>query len=662
MSFTQTNRQLRINTPLGADKLLLSSFHAKEELGRLSVFHAELLSEDASIALDDLLGQRVGIELDLADGSKRHFDAFVSRFTQIGAAGNLARYHAVLHPWLWFLTRTSDCRIYQNQNVPAILQAVFDENGFADYDLRLSDNYRTREYCVQYRESAFNFVSRLMEEEGIYYYFTHDAGKHTLVLCDNYGSHGPLPGGNELPFQPQTGASRRNKETITSWQSSKGVKTGRYAHTDYDFKKPRAALLASAPLARSHTHADFEMFDYPGIYAQSAEGEGYARHRIEELQAQHERLEGESDVRCLAVGGLFTLSGHPRADQNREYLITETTLEMHADDYESGSRGGGGETYRCEFSCIDGKESFRSGRTTPKPGVRGPQTAVVVGRAGEEIHTDEYGRVKVQFHWDRYGESNENSSCWVRVAQPWAGKNWGAMSIPRIGQEVVVEFLEGDPDRPLITGSVYNAEQMPPWGLPANQTQTGILSRSTKSGTQENANAIRFEDKKGEEQLWLHAEKDQLTEVENDETKWVGNDRAKTIDGNETTTVHKNRTETVDQNETVTVHQNRTETVDQNETITVQQNRTETVGQNETISIGANRTENVVANETLTVGGVKTETVTLAKAETIGLGKALSVGGAYQVSVGGAMNTTVMLAQAEEIGLAKQVLVGKGYA
>jgi type VI secretion system secreted protein VgrG len=308
--------------------------------------------------------------------------------------------------------------------------------------------------------------------------------------------------------------------------------------------------------------------------------------------------------------------------------------------------------------------------TTPWPVVRGSQTARVVGPESEEIYTDEYGRVKVQFHWDRYGESNENSSCWVRVAQPWAGKNWGAMSIPRIGQEVVVEFLEGDPDRPLITGSVYNAEQMPPWSLPANQTQSGILSRSTKSGTAENANAIRFEDKKGEEQLWLHAEKDQLTEVENDETKWVGNDRSKTIDGNETTTVHKNRTETVDQNETITVHQNRTETVDQNETITIQQNRTETVAQNETIAIGANRTEEVGGNETVgitgnrvvTVSGNKMETVVLAKAENIALGKALSVGGAYQITVIGAMNTTVGLVQAEEVGQSKHVLVKKQFS
>jgi type VI secretion system secreted protein VgrG len=635
MSFTQANRQLRISTPLGKDKLLLAGLKGSEALGRLFEYHAELLSDSGDIALENLLGQRVAIELDLADGGKRHINAFVSLFTQIGQTESHFRYHAVLHPWLWFLTLTKDCRIYQNRNTPAILKEVFDENGFNDYELRLSNSYRTREYCVQYRESDFEFVSRLMEEEGIYYYFSHAAGKHTLMLCDDYGSHTPFKLG-EIPFQPRAGSGGlRGEETITQWQMSKAVRSGRYAHTDYDFKKPRATLLANAPLKRTHPHAEYEVFDYPGIYEVAGDGEGYARNRIEELQSRHERLGGESNARQIAVGGLFTLDDHPRQDQNREYLITGTVIELHSDNYGTGIAGKGDEIYRCDFTCIDSQESYRSERITSKPLVKGPQTAVVVGRAGEEIYTDEYGRIKVQFHWDRYGESNENSSCWVRVAQPWAGNNWGAMSIPRIGQEVIVEFLEGDPDRPIITGSVYNAEQMPPWGLPANQTQSGILSRSTKGGSQANANALRFEDKKGEEQLWLHAEKDQLTEVENDETKWVGNDRQKTIDGNETTIVHKNRTETVDQNETVTVHQNRTETVDQNETIT----------------IGGNRS--------VTISGNKTETITLGKAESILLGKALTIGGLYQTTVGAAMNTTVTLGQAEQVGHSKYVKVGK---
>jgi type VI secretion system secreted protein VgrG len=356
---------------------------------------------------------------------------------------------------------------------------------------------------------------------------------------------------------------------------------------------------------RGHPHGDYERFDYPGSYVQVAEGETSARHRIEALQAEHEQLEGEADVRHLSVGGLFNLTGHPRGDQNREYLVTQTRIALKADPYLAGPLVNLGETYACDFTCIPSKAGYRSLRTTPKPRVDGPQTAVVVGPKGEEIYTDKYGRIKVQFHWDRYGERNENSSCWVRVAQVWAGKNWGAMHIPRIGQEVIVEFLDGDPDRPIVTGAVYNAEQMPPWNLPGNQTQSGILSRSSKGGSQSNANAIRFEDKLGEEQLWLHAEKDQLGEVENDETKWVGNDRTKKVDGNETMTI----------------------------------------GRNQTLSVGGNQTE--------TVGQAKMENITLAKS--------LGIGAAYQISVGGAMNTSVVLGQGEEIGLAKEVIVGNQY-
>jgi type VI secretion system secreted protein VgrG len=654
MSFTQTKRPIRITTPLGTDELLLKRLHGTEELGQLFHYHAEVLSERGDIALEELLGQRVDIELDLGDGARRHFNAFVSSFQQFGETGRLVRYRLELHPWLWFLQRNRDCRIYQNLTTPEILKALFEERGFGDYALRLGDDYPIREYCVQYRESDFNFVSRLMEEEGIYYYFSHAAGRHTLVLCDNYGSHKALSGGAELPFHPPTGRGGvRSLASVTEWRMSKRVCSGRYAHTDYDFEKPRDFLEADAPLRRDHAHAGYEVFDYPGLYLEREAGERYARSRIEELQAGHEQLEGRSDARHMAVGGLFKLSGHPRAEQNREYLITKTEFKLSADSYGTGARGGGEREGSWCFSCIDSRESYRRPRQTNRPLVTGPQTAVVVGPAGQEIHTDPYGRVKVQFRWDRYGNADENSSCWVRVAQVWAGHHWGAIHIPRIGQEVIVEFLEGDPDRPIITGSVYNAKQMPPWGLPANQTQSGILSHSTKEGYVTQANALRFEDKKGEEQLWLHAEKDQLTEVEHDEDKWVGNDRRKTIDGNETTTVHKNRTETVDQDETITVHQNRGERVDGNETISIGANRTEDVGGNETIGIAGNRV--------VSISGNKMETVTQGKAENIALGKALSVGGAYQVTVIGAMNTSVGLVQAEEVGRSKHVLVKKQF-
>ncbi|MEJ2403258.1 MAG: type VI secretion system tip protein TssI/VgrG [Candidatus Thiodiazotropha sp.] len=647
MTIAQAQRQLRIETPLGQDRLLLYQLSAQEALSQLFEYQAELLSEEDAIPLESLLGKKVDIELGLTQGGIRVFNAYVTSFSQVGVRGDLFHYQAILRPWPWFLTLTRDCRIFQNLTVPQILCEIFEENGFSDYELRLSGSYRTWEYCVQYRESDYNFVSRLMEEEGVYYFFSHAKGKHTLVLSDSHSSHDPLRDGPVLAFYPEQGSGgHRAQETVRRWMINKVVQTGSYAHTDYDFTKPRADLGASAPMPQDHPHGGYEVFDYPGSYECAEDGGTRARHRIEEMQGRHERLQGEGDIRHLTVGGLFNLSGHPRTDQNREYLVTEARVELQADPYLGGNLVNLGETCRCEFTAIPGRQAFRCLRTTEKPTVEGPQTAVVVGPVGEEIYCDKYGRVKVQFHWDRYGKSDENSSCWVRVAQLWAGKNWGGMHIPRVGQEVIVDFLEGDPDKPIITGRVYNAEQMPPWDLPANQTQSGILSRSTKQGAVTNANAIRFEDKKGEEQLWLHAEKDQLTEVEHDESKWVGNDRVKTIDGDESTAVHKNRTETVDLNERITIHQNRSERVDLNETISIGQNRSEDVGLNEIVTIGAN----------------KAETVALAKAETIGLAKALTIGAAYQVSVGAAMNTTVALGQGEEIGHAKQVSVGKNYS
>ncbi len=652
MPFTQTNRQIRITTPLGTDRLLLLSFKGKEALSQPFEYRAELLSEDAGIDPQALLGQRVGIELDLTEGGVRHFDAFVKRFTLRGQHGELTRYRAELRPWLWFLTLTQDCRIYQKRSVPEILRELFEENGFGDYELRLSHDYRKRDYCVQYRESDFNFVSRLMEEEGIYYYFSHSPGKHTLMLCDSPGAHPPLNGGEELPYAPPAGpGGRRGREGITRWRTGKTVRSGNYVHTDYDFTKPRAMMQALAPWAREHPHSRYEVFDYPGLYQQLPDGEAYARTRIEELQADHQHHKGESDARRITLGERFTLQRHPRQEQNREYLITAVRYKLYGDSYVTLPQQETKPTYRCKFQCFDNRESFRPARTTAKPAVKGPQTAVVVGPQGEEIHTDEHGRVKVQFHWDRYGKSDANSSCWVRVTQVWAGKNWGGIQIPRIGQEVIVDFLEGDPDRPIITGRVYNADQMPPWELPANKTQSGILSRSSKGGTPANANAIRFEDKKGEEQLWLHAEKDQLTEVEHDEDKWVGNDRRKTIDGNETTTVHKNRTETVDQDETIHIGNNRNETVTNNETITVGVNRSETVGSDENIFIGSNRS--------VLIGSNKSETIGISKVESIGLAKALSIGGGYQVTVGAVMNETVGAAKAMEVAFSLIEMVGR---
>ena len=630
---TQANRSIVVTSPLGEDVLLFHSMNVSEQLGRLFQFDLDLLSEDPEIKLQDILAQNVTVRYLRPDGEYRYFNGFVNQFSQAGSHGNLFVYRATLRPWFWFLTRTADCRIFQNKTVPDIIKEVFRDKGFSDFEDTLSGSYREWENCVQYRETDFNFISRLMEQEGMYYFFKHEDGKHTLVLSDSISAHETVPGYEEVPYYPPEESERRERDHISDWSLNQIIQPGAYALNDYDFKKPKANLEVKSSVSREHDQAEFEIYDYPGEYKESGDGEGYVRARIEELQSQHEEVQGEGNVAGLMTGCLFKLINYPREDQNREYLITSSSYNLGPQEYESGVAGGSDSIFSCNISAIDKQQAFRAPRITAKPIVQGPQTATVVGKDGEEIWTDKYGRVKVQFHWDRYGEVNENSSCWIRVSHPWAGKNWGAVAIPRIGQEVIVSFIEGDPDHPIITGRVYNDDNMPPYELPANATQSGVKTRSSKKGSPDNFNELRFEDKKDEEQLYIHAEKNQDNIVENDETTSVGHDR----------------TEDVGNDETITIGNDRTESVGNNETITIGVDRTESVGSNETITIGSNRS--------VTIGSNKSETISINKAETIGAAKELTIGGLYQVTVGGVMNETVALAKAQEVGATKATVV-----
>jgi type VI secretion system secreted protein VgrG len=435
------------------------------------------------------------------------------------------------------------------------------------------------------------------------------------------------------------------------------VRSSKITATSYDFERPSTSLDVDAEISPRHSMGDGELYDFQGDYVKSADGAQLVGDRLDEQQTAFERLQGAANAQGIQVGFLLKLEKHHQDDQNARYLITRTTLRAQVSAYE-GDGGHHGEIH-CEFAAIPEKQQFRPERRTPKPFVQGPQTAVVVGPSGEELFTDKYGRVKVQFHWDRLGKHDDKSSCWVRVSHPWAGKNFGVMHVPRIGQEVVVDFLEGDPDQPIITGRVYNAEQMPPWELPANATQSGILTRSSKGGAVANANAIRFEDKKGSEQLWIHAEKNQDIEVENDETHWVGHDRTKTIDHDETVHVKHDRTETVDNNETITIGVNRTESVGNNETITIGSNRTESVGANESITIGANRSITVGASETATVALQRTHTVGVNETIAIGAAQEVAIGAAQTIAVGAAQSTTVGADQSTQVGGKQSTTVGK---
>ncbi|MGN2410463.1 type VI secretion system Vgr family protein [Pseudomonas syringae] len=570
MNFQQLTRLAQVSSPLGPDVLLLKEMSGGDELGRLFSYDLQLTSVDGALDLNQLLGKPMSLSVQLAGGAQRYFHGIVARCSQNVTRDQFASYQVTLRPWLWLLTRTSDCRIFQNLTIPQIIKQVFRDLGFSDFEDALSKPYREWEYCVQYRESSFDFVSRLMEQEGIYYFFRHEKDRHVLVLADAYGAHQPAPGYESVPYFPPDG-QHRERDHINDWRLAQEVQPGSLELNDYDFQRPSASIDVRSAMPRPHTAGDYPLYDYPGTYVQSQDGEHYARTRLEALQSLHERIELSGNARGLGAGHLFSLTGFGRQDQNREYLIVGARYYLAQESLESGAFGGGVQ-FELGLSCIDAQQSFRPLASTQRPIVKGPQTAVVVGPTGEEIWTDQFGRVKVHFHWDRHDQSNENSSCWIRVSQAWAGKNWGSMQIPRIGQEVIVSFLEGDPDRPIITGRVYNAEQTVPYDLPANATQSGMKSRSSKGGTPANFNEIRMEDKKGAEQLYIHAERNQDVIVEVDESHSVGHDRFKSIGHDETVLIGNNRVRIVKQDDVLAVGSSKTDSVSQSYIIEVGEN------------------------------------------------------------------------------------------
>jgi type VI secretion system secreted protein VgrG len=519
---TQATRHMALATPLGDDVLLLRGFSGTESLSNVFELELDVISEDKAIAFDDIVGQNVSIRLSLPEGGMRCFNGYINRFEQTAPdpEAGFFEYRATMVPWLWFLTQTADCRIFQEKTVPTIIEEVFSELGFTDFEKRLSASYRTWEYCVQYRETDFNFLSRLMEQEGIYYYFKHEDGKHTLVLCDSKSVHEPFPDYDSIDFRPRVDDSEYGQH-IEEWIVRQKIQPGKYVHTDYNYEKPKASLLASSEIERQHAQAGAEVFDFPGEFPVKGDGDHYAKVRMEEMAGDFEICNGSGKAQGIAVGHKFSLENHPQSEQNREYLVTSTTIMASGATYETASDGGGSD-FSCSLTAIDATVQYRASRKAHKPAVRGVQTAIIVGPGGEEIYTDKYGRVKVQFHWDRYGKADENASCWIRVAQSWAGKKWGAVFMPRIGQEVIVEFIEGDPDRPIITGRVYNDECQPPY-LPDHPTKSTIKSLSSKGGG--GFNEFRFEDKKGEEQIFIHAEKDHHTRAKNSMYEWIGNEK-----------------------------------------------------------------------------------------------------------------------------------------
>jgi type VI secretion system secreted protein VgrG len=625
--YLQQKRKLRVTTPLGENELLLKSFSGSEGISTLFGYRLEMIAENKTkVAFDAVLGQKLTIHMQLPDeSSETHLNGLCVRFAQAERDATFTVYEAEIVPDVWKLARKAQSRIFQRMTVKEILQKVFKDYAV---DWQLSEKYEPRDYCVQYRETDFNFGARLMEEEGIYFYFEHSDGDHKMIVSDSALNHPTLPGENKIVYEEIEGGTRDDNR-IWAWKKEQEMRPGKVVLWDHCFELPHkhleaeATTLASVPVGKE-THKlkvtgvdALEVYDFPGEYAQrfdginSGGGEQPAElqkifrdnKRTVELRMDEETtpaivIGAKSNVKHLVSGYKFTLQRHFNGDG--DYVVTSVS---HAASFGADYRSGKDPllSYENTFTCIPSALPYRPRRTTPKPVVQGSQTAVVVGPSGEEIFTDKYGRVKVQFHWDREGKNDDASSCWIRVGTSWAGRNWGAIRIPRIGHEVIVDFLEGDPDQPIVVGSVYNADMMPPWDLPGNKTRSGVKSRSSKGGGPPNFNEIMFEDKKGGELLKIHAERNQSISVEADETHTVGNDRSKSISRDETTSIGRNRTENVAENETITVGVNRT--------ITIGATETRTIGAAEVVSIGAAFALTVGAAQTVTVGASSTTNV-----------------------------------------------------
>ena len=588
MSFTQASQYLSISTPLGKDKLILRSLRGEERLSGLFHFVLEMQSEEKSLDFSAIVGKSATVTIGLADGTSRYLNGVVGRFVQGGGNARFYTYFAELHPWLWLLTMSADCRVYQNKSVPDIVTGLFAELGLTDYRNSLTGTYAPLEYCVQYNESAFAFISRLLEDQGIFYFWKHEDGKHTLVLGDDASAFADCPGAATVDYGRFGTWQQQN--VVTSCTIEETMIPGKAAVDDFGFETPSTDLAGSADSQVARNGSKRRIFEYPGGFTKKDAAEGRAKLRMEEHEAPRQLLRGESFCRAFVPGTKTKLQKHYRDDANASYVLSRVSHAASPEDYSNA------------FEAFPAPVPFRPPRTTRKPVIPGTQTAMVVGKAGEEIWTDRYGRVKVQFHWDQKGKSDEMSSCWIRVAHGWAGKGWGQMFLPRIGQEVVVSFLEGDPDRPLVTGAVYNAEQTVPYALPDEQTKSTVKSNSSKGGG--GWNELRFEDKKDSEEIFVQAQKDFNRVVKNNDTLKVGFD--KKDKGDQTIDIYNHRTVTLDQgNETLEVKKGNREIKvgTGNETHTVAGTRALTVTKAETHTNQDGFDQKVAKNYTLKVDG-----------------------------------------------------------
>ncbi|UWQ81362.1 type VI secretion system tip protein VgrG (plasmid) [Leisingera sp. S132] len=627
------------------DGLMMSRAIVREGLSKLTETTIEFAATKKQPNLQDLVGKQMNVHV-MRQQTEHQFNGMCVSVEYLGFRNGYEMYVAEVRPWFWMLTRTADLRVFQEKTTVEIIKEVFNDHGFSDFSDKLSETYEKREYCLQYRESDHDFLCRLMEEEGIYFYFDSVAGDtavEKLVLCDGVSAHSPIKGGSDIEFHARDDSDRRREEHISEWAKDERITRGKVTLNDFDFLTPSADLKAASSIPKGkHSFKDFEVYDYQGHYRKnSGLGNKLARVRMEAEAIKHITWRGASSVATLGTGSTFKLKKHPVAENNKEYLVINAEHHVKvAWDYgeresqkteQIATKGAmrrdlkarnmdvpeemEHDVYASTFSAILKADQFRAPLVTPWPEVQGLQTATVVGPSGEEIHTDVHGRIKVQFHWDREGKKNETSSCFVRVVTPWSGKNWGMVAVPRIGQEVVVQFEDGNPDRPICTGMLYNAETMPPYTYPDDQTQLGIKTNSSKGGG--GYNELMFDDKKDSELMRVQAEKDHQMLVKDRSTVTVGLDAPSpevtsadeksyvlTVEQHVTETVNKgDRTETVKTgNMTVDVEKgNLAETIDKgNVTLDINTgNLTETIAKgnhSETVSLG-NLTVDVTAGK-----------------------------------------------------------------
>jgi len=585
----QESRKARLKTPLGDNALVITRFDGQEGVSELFEYRIEAYSKD-EVNYDSILGRACTITIE-EHGKERHFNGIAVEAQWLGMLHELHTHRIVLRPWLWLCSRTSDCRFFLDKKAPDIIEEVFRDRRFNDFRLSLSENHPKREYCVQYRETDFAFVSRLMEHEGIFYYFEHTADKHTLVLADTMSTLKPVPDFGTIPFIAPGNVENRGRQHIYNVVSERRFRSGKVELNEYNELQPNADQKANKTGTARYERSQMEFYDYPGKYKQRSEGEQYAKVVLEAEQALDGRRHTSGNAVCLFPGGLTTLQDHPKQSENIDYLVVRASHQYVAEQYRSGFGLQEEQEYVGQFELMPNKDNkvFRAPIVTPKPLIHGIQTAKVVGAKGEEIDVDEHGRIKVEFFWDR----KKKQSCRIRVAQMWAGKKWGWQFIPRIGMEVVVEFLEGDPDRPLVVGSVYNGEYKHPYDMPSDKTQSGVKSDSTKGGG--GYNELRLEDKKSAEKITLHAQKDYDLTILDTEVREIGQQFTRQTAG-----PNSRKTTLVQGDDDLTIASgNQTETIAMSRTFTLGMSETNTIGVSQTNTIGASQT--TLAGATVTI-------------------------------------------------------------